>query len=74
MPTMVSMASQFHPIVKLRGLVSSILSSARRQGLRDARRLHDNPRVITGPLPGKPLNDLQPFWQRARRLEGRAHP
>ena len=29
-----------------------------------------NPHVITGSLPGKPLSDLQPFWQRLRARAG----
>jgi integrase len=29
-----------------------------------------NPYVITGTLPGKPLSDLQPFWQRVRSRAG----
>jgi integrase len=34
--------------------------------LTGAQRIDGNPWVITGTLPGKPLSDLQPFWQRAR--------
>jgi integrase len=29
-----------------------------------------NPRVIQGTQPGKPLADLQPFWQRVRARAG----
>jgi integrase len=29
-----------------------------------------NPHVIVGSLPGKPLSDLQPFWQRVRARAG----
>ncbi|MBW8785275.1 MAG: tyrosine-type recombinase/integrase [Novosphingobium sp.] len=29
-----------------------------------------NPHVIVGTLPGKPLSDLQPFWQRVRTRAG----
>ena len=29
-----------------------------------------NPHVIAGTLPGKPLSDLQPFWQRVRARAG----
>ena len=29
-----------------------------------------NPHVIVGTLPGKPLSDLQPFWQRVRARAG----
>jgi integrase len=38
--------------------------------LRAARRIDGNPWVITGTLPGKPLSDLQPFWQRVRARAG----
>ncbi len=38
--------------------------------LRDAQRIDGNPWVITGTLPGKPLSDLQPFWQRVRARAG----
>ncbi|MDN2584316.1 site-specific integrase [Aquibium sp. ELW1220] len=38
--------------------------------LRDAQRIDGNPWVITGTLPGKPLSDLQPFWQRVRARTG----
>ncbi|MFD1510674.1 tyrosine-type recombinase/integrase [Lacimonas salitolerans] len=38
--------------------------------LRDAQRVDGNPWVIAGTLPGKPLSDLQPFWQRARARAG----
>jgi integrase len=38
--------------------------------LRDARRIDSNPWVTTGTLPGKPLSDLQPFWQRVRARAG----
>ncbi|RFU13873.1 site-specific integrase [Rhodobacteraceae bacterium W635] len=38
--------------------------------LRGAPRLDGNPWVITGTLPGKPLSDLQPFWQRVRARAG----
>jgi integrase len=38
--------------------------------LRAARRIDSNPWVITGTLPGKPLSDLQPFWQRVRARAG----
>jgi len=33
-------------------------------------RREDNPWVITGTLPGAPLYDLQPFWQRVRGRAG----
>jgi len=33
-------------------------------------RCEDNPWVITGTLPGAPLYDLQPFWQRVRARAG----
>jgi integrase len=38
--------------------------------LRDAQRIDGNPWAITGTLPGKPLSDLQPFWQRVRARAG----
>jgi len=38
--------------------------------LHNAQRIDGNPWVITGTLPGKPLSDLQPFWQRARARAG----
>jgi integrase len=38
--------------------------------LHDAQRIAGNPWVITGTLPGKPLSDLQPFWQRVRARAG----
>ena len=38
--------------------------------LRDARRTDGNPWVIIGTLTGKPLSDLQPFWQRVRARAG----
>ena len=38
--------------------------------LHSARRIDGNPWVITGTLPGKPLSDLQPFWQRVRNRAG----
>jgi len=38
--------------------------------LHDAQRTDGNPWVITGTLPGKPLSDLQPFWQRVRARAG----
>ncbi len=38
--------------------------------LRDARRIDGNSWVITGTLTGKPLSDLQPFWQRVRARAG----
>ncbi len=38
--------------------------------LQDAPRVDGNPWVITGTLPGKPLSDLQPFWQRVRARAG----
>ena len=38
--------------------------------LENAPRLHGNPWVITGTLPGARLNDLQPFWQRVRARAG----
>jgi len=38
--------------------------------LHEAQRTDGNPWVITGTLPGKPLSDLQPFWQRARARAG----
>jgi len=33
-------------------------------------RIDDNPWVVTGTLPGAPLYDLQPFWQRVRARAG----
>jgi len=38
--------------------------------LHDAQRISGNSWVITGTLPGKPLSDLQPFWQRVRARAG----
>jgi len=38
--------------------------------LRDAQRIDNNPWVITGTLLGRPLSDLQPFWQRVRARAG----
>ncbi len=38
--------------------------------LHNAQRIDGNPWVITGTLPGKPLSDLQPFWQRVRARAG----
>jgi len=38
--------------------------------LRGAVQVDGNPWVITGTLPGKPLSDLQPFWQRLRARAG----
>ena len=38
--------------------------------LRYAQRIEGNPWVVTGTLPGKPLSDLQPFWQRVRARAG----
>jgi integrase len=38
--------------------------------LHSAHRIDSNPWVITGTLPGKPLSDLQPFWQRVRARAG----
>jgi integrase len=38
--------------------------------LHGAPRIDGNPWVITGILPGKPLSDLQPFWQRVRARAG----
>ena len=38
--------------------------------LRNTHRVDSNPFVITGTLPGKPLSDLQPFWQRVRARAG----
>ena len=38
--------------------------------LHDAQRTDGNPWVITGTLAGKPLSDLQPFWQRVRARAG----
>jgi len=38
--------------------------------LHDAQRTDSNPWVITGTLTGKPLSDLQPFWQRVRARAG----
>ena len=38
--------------------------------LQGAQRIDGNPWVITGTLPGKPLSDLQPFWQRVRARAG----
>jgi integrase len=37
---------------------------------RDAQRIDGNPWVIPGTLKGKPLSDLQPFWQRVRARAG----
>jgi len=38
--------------------------------LHSAHHIDGNPWVITGTLPGKPLSDLQPFWQRVRARAG----
>ncbi len=38
--------------------------------LQAAQRIHGNPWVIPGTLTGKPLSDLQPFWQRVRARAG----
>jgi integrase len=38
--------------------------------LHDAQRINGNPWVINGTLAGKPLSDLQPFWQRVRARAG----
>lgn len=38
--------------------------------LHSAHHVDGNPWVITGTLPGKPLSDLQPFWQRVRARAG----
>lgn len=38
--------------------------------MHDAQRIDGNPWVITGTLTGKPLSDLQPFWQRVRARTG----
>jgi len=38
--------------------------------LQDDQRIDGNPWVIPGTLTGKPLSDLQPFWQRARARAG----
>jgi integrase len=38
--------------------------------LREAQRIDSNPWVIVGTLLGKPLSDLQPFWQRVRARAG----
>ena len=38
--------------------------------LKTARRVEDNPWVITGTIPGAPLCDLQSFWQRVRPRAG----
>jgi integrase len=38
--------------------------------LRETERSYFNPHVIVGTLPGKPLSDLQPFWQRVRARAG----
>jgi len=38
--------------------------------LKSIARVEDNPWVITGTLPGAPLYDLQPFWQRVRARAG----
>ena len=38
--------------------------------LHSAHPIDGNPWVITGTLPGKPLSDLQPFWQRVRARAG----
>lgn len=46
------------------------LGSPAVQYLNDAQRIDGNPWVITGTLKGKPLSDLQPFWQRVRARAG----
>lgn len=38
--------------------------------LKSIARVEDNPWIITGTLPGAPLYDLQPFWQRVRARAG----
>jgi integrase len=38
--------------------------------LKAIKRVKDNPWVIVGTLPGAPLYDLQPFWQRVRARAG----
>jgi site-specific recombinase XerD len=38
--------------------------------MHDAQRFDGNPWVINGTLTGKPLSDLQPFWQRVRARAG----
>jgi integrase len=38
--------------------------------LQGTQRTEGNAWVITGTLPGKPLSDLQPFWQRVRARAG----
>ena len=38
--------------------------------LKSIARTKDNPWVVTGTLPGAPLYDLQPFWQRVRARAG----
>lgn len=38
--------------------------------LQGAQRIDGNSWVITGTLPGNPLSDLQPFWQRVRARAG----
>jgi integrase len=38
--------------------------------LKSIYRIKDNPWVITGTMPGAPLYDLQPFWQRVRARAG----
>ncbi len=48
-------------------VVSKMFSLSEMWGLRPD---GTNPWVITGTLPGKPLSDLQPFWQRVRARAG----
>jgi integrase len=38
--------------------------------LQDVQHIDGNPWVIFGTLPGKPLSDLQPFWQPVRARAG----
>jgi integrase len=38
--------------------------------LKATKQIEGNPWVITGKLEGKPLSDLQPFWQRVRARAG----
>jgi integrase len=48
--------------VQLGQAAVDVLASMKRQPF--------NPHVITGTQPGKPLSDLQPFWQRVRARAG----
>jgi integrase len=46
------------------------LGGAAIEVLRQVERSPFNPHVIQGTQPGKPLADLQPFWQRVRARAG----